>query len=122
MNNSEDQGSSSSSCSSYYEDQPHVLAVDDNVVDRKLIEKLLKTSSCKVTTAENAMTALEYLGIGEDQHNTPKALKVNLVLTDYCMPGMTGYDLLKKIKESSQMREVPVVIMSSENVPTRINK
>lgn len=47
MNNSEDQGSSSSSCSSYYEDQPHVLAVDDNVVDRKLIEKLLKTSSCK---------------------------------------------------------------------------
>lgn len=26
--------------------------------------------------------------------------KVNLVITDYCMPGMTGYDLLKKIKVS----------------------
>ncbi|XP_021758238.1 two-component response regulator ARR17-like [Chenopodium quinoa] len=122
---SEDQetSSSTSSCSSY-EDQPHVLAVDDNVIDRKLIERLLKTSSCKVTTAENAMSALEYLGIGEDQQNTStsKASKVNLVLTDYCMPGMTGYDLLKKIKESSQLKEVPVVIMSSENVPTRINK
>jgi CheY-like chemotaxis protein len=23
---------------------------------------------------------------------------VNLIITDYCMPGMTGYDLLKKIK------------------------
>ncbi|KAL2927151.1 Two-component response regulator ARR17 [Bienertia sinuspersici] len=69
------------------------------------------------------MSALEYLGIGDDQQNTTsKASMVNLILTDYCMPGMTGYDLLKKIKESSQLSEVPVVIMSSENVPTRINK
>lgn len=45
-----------------------------------------------------------------------------MIITDYCMPGMTGYELLKKIKQSSMLREVPVVIMSSENVPTRINK
>ncbi|XP_038705012.1 two-component response regulator ARR4-like isoform X2 [Tripterygium wilfordii] len=38
------------------------------------------------------------------------------------MPGMTGYDLLKKIKESSALREIPVVIMSSENVVTRIDR
>ncbi|XP_073282697.1 two-component response regulator ARR17-like, partial [Primulina huaijiensis] len=48
--------------------------------------------------------------------------KVNMIITDYCMPGMTGYELLKKIKESSVMKDVPVVIMSSENIPTRINK
>lgn len=27
-------------------------------------------------------------------------LKVNLIMTDYSMPGMTGYELLKKIKVS----------------------
>jgi CheY-like chemotaxis protein len=38
------------------------------------------------------------------------------------MPGMTGYELLKKIKESTSFKEVPVVIMSSENVMTRIDR
>ncbi|MFQ6646450.1 hypothetical protein Gotur_019317 [Gossypium turneri] len=45
-----------------------------------------------------------------------------MIITDYCMPGMTGYELLKKIKESSVLKEVPVVIMSSENIPTRISQ
>ncbi|XP_044507549.1 two-component response regulator ARR17-like [Mangifera indica] len=105
--------------------KPHVLAVDDNLVDRKLVEMLLKKSSCKVTTAENAVRALEYLGLVDEQEKALESnieSKVNLVITDYCMPGMTGYELLKKIKESSATREVPVVVMSSENIPTRINK
>ncbi|XP_059456362.1 two-component response regulator ARR17 isoform X2 [Corylus avellana] len=105
-------------------EQPHVLAVDDSLADRKLIEKLLKNSSCKVTTAENGPRALEVLGLGDGQHNNleGRISKVNLIITDYCMPGMTGYELLKKVKESSIMKEVPVVVVSSENVPTRINK
>ncbi|KAE9451553.1 hypothetical protein C3L33_16533, partial [Rhododendron williamsianum] len=68
------------------ENELHVLAVDDSLIDRRL------------------------------------GSKVNLIITDYCMPGMTGYDLLKKIKESNALKEVPVVIVSSENIPTRINK
>ncbi|KAI3800027.1 hypothetical protein L1987_35334 [Smallanthus sonchifolius] len=107
------------------EDVPHVLAVDDNLIDRKLVEKLLKTSSCRVTTAENGLRALEYLGLKENQqqnHFNGKGTKVNMIITDYCMPGMTGYELLQKIKESSVLKDVPVVIMSSENIPNRINE
>ncbi|KAD7480300.1 hypothetical protein E3N88_03436 [Mikania micrantha] len=107
------------------EDVPHVLAVDDNLIDRKLVEKLLKISSCRaVTTAENGMRALEYLGLRENHqhgHINGKGSKVNMIITDYCMPGMTGYELLQKIKESSVLKDVPVVIMSSENIPNRIN-
>ncbi|XP_010427458.1 PREDICTED: two-component response regulator ARR17 isoform X2 [Camelina sativa] len=119
--------SASDSCSSSMEEELHVLAVDDNLIDRKLVERILKISSCKVTTAENGLRALEYLGLGGDpQQSDPvtstNVMKVNLIITDYCMPGMTGFELLKKVKESSKLKEVPVVILSSENIPTRINK
>ncbi|MCD7463628.1 pump-driving ATPase [Datura stramonium] len=100
----------------------HVLAVDDSLVDRIVIERLLKITSCKVTTVDSGMRALKYLGLDEEESSVSiDGLKVDLIITDYCMPGMTGYDLLKKIKGSS-FREIPVVIMSSENVLARIDR
>ncbi|PSS09559.1 Two-component response regulator like [Actinidia chinensis var. chinensis] len=125
---------SSSSSSSHNEERPHVLAVDDSPVDRMLVERLLTNAGCKalptgarivncdgfaVTTAENGQTALEFLG----QHTTTnRDLKVHLIITDYSMPGMTGYELLKRIKESPDLKDIPVVIASSENIPARIEK
>ncbi|XP_042386646.1 two-component response regulator ORR9-like isoform X1 [Zingiber officinale] len=106
----------------------HVLAVDDSLIDRKLIERLLRTSSYQVTTVDSGSKALELLGLGEEPGLSSPAspdkneIEVNLIITDYCMPGMTGYDLLKRIKGSSSLKGIPVVIMSSENVPSRINR
>lgn len=111
--------------------QFHVLAVDDSIIDRMLIERLLKTSSFHVTAVDSASKALKFLGIVEDEmrnFDTPIAseihqdVEVNLIITDYCMPEMTGYDLLRKIKESESFKDLPVVIMSSENEPSRINR
>ncbi|XP_010539939.1 PREDICTED: two-component response regulator ARR7 [Tarenaya hassleriana] len=99
----------------------HVLAVDDSFVDRKVIERLLRISACKVTAVESGTRALQYLGLdGENGAADLMDLKVNLIMTDYSMPGITGYELLKKIKESSELKEIPVVIMSSENILPRI--
>ncbi|CAF1849872.1 hypothetical protein F2Q70_00026676 [Brassica cretica] len=108
------------------ESQFHVLAVDDSSLDRKLIERLLQKSSCQVTTVDSGYKALEFLGIESNDPNalstSPQEVEVNLIITDYCMPGMTGYDLLKKVKESPAFKNIPVVIMSSENVPARISR
>ncbi|XP_074280598.1 two-component response regulator ARR9-like [Silene latifolia] len=94
--------------------QFHVLAVDDSIIDRKLIQKLLQTSSFQVTAVDSPNKALEYLG-------NELGIEVNMIITDYSMPGMTGYELLKKIKESERFKDIPVVIMSSENIPSRIS-
>ncbi|KDP40526.1 hypothetical protein JCGZ_24525 [Jatropha curcas] len=116
------------------EPQFHVLAVDDSLIDRKLIERLLKTSSYHVTAVDSGSKALEFLGLNEEEQidsnltsvsppgDHHQDVEVNLIITDYCMPGMTGYDLLRKIKESKSLKDIPVVIMSSENVPSRINR
>ncbi|XP_047968752.1 two-component response regulator ORR4-like [Salvia hispanica] len=107
------------------ETQFHVLAVDDSIIDRKLIERLLKTSSYQVTAVDSGIKALKYLGLLDDDNTSTDTnsheVEVNLIITDYCMPEMTGYDLLRKIKGSTSLRDIPVVIMSSENVPARIN-
>ncbi|CAO2181719.1 unnamed protein product [Urochloa humidicola] len=110
----------------------HVLAVDDSIIDRKLIEMLLRNSSYQVTTVDSGSKALELLGLRDeaDDASPPSSssspdhqeIDVNLIITDYCMPGMTGYDLLKRVKGSSSLKDIPVVIMSSENVPARINR
>lgn len=118
----------------------HVLAVDDSVLDRKVIERLLKTMAYKVTSVDSGRRALEMLGVGEALESagvsvspdccSPSAdlsvfnqsYQFSMIITDYCMPGMTGFDLLKTIKGTSALKEIPVVIMSSENVPNRINR
>ncbi|KAG6396524.1 hypothetical protein SASPL_142675 [Salvia splendens] len=75
----------------------HVLAVDDSLVDRKVIERLLRITSCKVTSVDSGRRALQYLGLHEDE-------------------GSANYN------GSSTFRETPVVIMSSENVVARIDR
>ncbi|KAG2662768.1 two-component response regulator ORR3 isoform X2 [Panicum virgatum] len=92
---------------------PHVLAVDDSIVDRAVISRLLRSSKYRVTTVDSGKRALEVLSLDRNVH---------MIITDYCMPEMSGYDLLKRVKESAELREIPVVIMSSENSPTRIRR
>ncbi|PON98839.1 Two-component response regulator [Trema orientale] len=105
------------------EAQFHVLAVDDSIIDRKLIETLLKTSSYQVTAVDSGTKALEFLGLYDDEDDDDSArIPISLIITDYSMPGMTGYDLLRRIKKSTSLKDVPVVIMSSENVPSRIDR
>ncbi|KAA8546417.1 hypothetical protein F0562_002844 [Nyssa sinensis] len=115
----------------------HVLAVDDSLIDRKLLERLLTISSYQVTCVDSGKKALEYLGLLDNTDNDSTAnsssssctsssqqevpgTKVNLIMTDYSMPEMSGYDLLKRVKGSS-WKNIPVVLMSSENVPSRID-
>ncbi|CAA0820824.1 Two-component response regulator ARR5 [Striga hermonthica] len=101
-----------------------VLAVDDSLVDRKVIERLLKISHCKAIAVESGTRALQYLGLDEEKNSSgfDDDLKVNLIMTDYSMPGMTGFELLQKIKGSAKLKGIPVVIMSSENIMARIDR
>nr|ACG45056.1 RR1 - Corn type-A response regulator [Zea mays] len=97
-----------------------VLVVDDSPVDRRVAQLLLSSDSCAGSfhVIDSARKAMEFLGLkdgGEEQ-------AVDIVLTDYCMPEMTGYDLLKAIKALNPLEPIPVVVMSSEDEPQRISR
>jgi len=109
-----------------------VLVVDDSPVDRKVVELLLRNhkggaAPFHVTAVDSGRKAMELigpkgqgkLGSSDTDANEPT---VDIVLTDYCMPEMTGYDLLRAIKALSSPNPIPVVVMSSENEPQRISR
>ncbi|CAN1813704.1 Two-component response regulator ARR9 [Linum perenne] len=112
----------------------HVLAVDDSIIDRKLIERLLKTSSYQVTSVDSGSKALEFLGmknsISEDDDgdaskppiNPTTSLQTTRITPDFprSKPRLTLS--LSMFQESKSFKNIPVVIMSSENVPSRINR
>ncbi|CAN6475475.1 unnamed protein product [Victoria cruziana] len=101
----------------------HVLAVDDCLIDRKIVEKILKSRGpFEVTSVDSAKKAMEVLGLNEEVAGSTNDNRIDIILTDYCMPEMTGYDLLKMVKEHSHLKSIPVVIMSSENDPQRIKR
>lgn len=53
---------------------------------------------------ESGVKALEFLGLLDDEEDDEfsnsncQRVEVNLIITDYSMPAVTGYDLLRKIK------------------------
>ncbi|CAN1813703.1 Two-component response regulator ARR9 [Linum perenne] len=112
----------------------HVLAVDDSIIDRKLIERLLKTSSYQVTSVDSGSKALEFLGmknsISEETASLPSkppinpttSLQTTRITPDFprSKPRLTLS--LSMFQESKSFKNIPVVIMSSENVPSRINR
>uniref|UniRef100_A0A0D9W5D1 Response regulatory domain-containing protein n=1 Tax=Leersia perrieri TaxID=77586 RepID=A0A0D9W5D1_9ORYZ len=102
-----------------------VLLVDDSPVDRRVVQLLLSSNACAgsfhVIAVDSAKKAIEFLGLKEEGRKEQEQA-IDMVLTDYCMPEMTGYELLKAIKALSPLKPIPVIVMSSENEPQRISR
>jgi len=66
-----------------------ILVVDDELMMRNLLEKILMRDGYNIITAENGQDALEVL----------QRDKIDIVISDMKMPEMNGFDLLKIIKK-----------------------
>jgi CheY-like chemotaxis protein len=89
-----------------------ILIVDDSAVARKMIKRSLEIvgfQDSDFIEAGNGVQALEIL----------KNLEFDLVCTDLSMPEMDGTQLLKRIKSSPILTDIPVIIISSLTNATR---
>ena len=82
---------------------PKVLVVDDTPVNVKLLGDLLGVKGYSVTTAQSGEEALAKLA-----HDVP-----DIVLLDVMMPGLSGYDVCRRIREDSRTALLPVVMVTS---------
>ncbi len=83
-----------------------ILAVDDDIINLKVIENHLSLKGYRVITARNGTRALEIL---EEEE------KVHLVLLDLMMPGLNGYEVCRIIREKYNPNELPVIILTAKN-------
>ena len=80
-----------------------LLIVDDNEANRALLARRLRRQGYTVSLAENGRQALEKL----------RARRFDLVLLDVIMPEMGGYHVLEKMKEDTELRHIPVIMISA---------
>jgi len=82
---------------------PKILVVDDTPLNIKLLGDLLAAKGYAVTTAQNGEEALAKLAA-----DVP-----DLVLLDVMMPGLSGYDVCRRIRDNAQTALLPVVMVTS---------
>jgi DNA-binding NtrC family response regulator len=82
-----------------------ILVVDDDPVQRRLLEAAITRSGMHVVTAPGGGPALDLV-------NGPKGEQISLVLLDLVMPDMGGLDVLAKLKPSRP--ELPVIVLTAK--------
>ena len=81
---------------------PCILVVDDKLDTLLLVRELLTSRSYQVVTASDADEAL----------NAIREFKPDLILLDVIMPGRSGYDLCRDLKEDPATRLIPIVMIT----------
>jgi two-component system sensor histidine kinase/response regulator len=82
----------------------HVLVVDDNATNRRLLRDLLRTWKCTTEEFADAASALQALQDGR---------RFDLGLLDFQMPAINGEDLGRVIKADPALRAIPLIMLTS---------
>jgi DNA-binding response OmpR family regulator len=83
--------------------QGHILVVDDNDLNRDLLQSQLRRLHYTVSTARDGEEALAML----------RAAPFDLVLLDIMMPGLDGFGVLETMRGDPYLRDIPVIVISA---------
>ena len=87
-----------------------LLVVGDNELNRDLLSRRLERKGFRVLTAIDGIQALDTIA------STP----VDLVLLDVMMPGITGLDVLRALREKRSPIDLPVIMVTAKDESTDI--
>lgn len=88
-----------------------LLIVEDDPINMQVLDNYLTESGFTLCKAYNAEEAQEFLDRGEPP---------DLILLDIMMPGISGLEFCKKIRQSLPMHELPIIFLTARNQLTDI--
>lgn len=83
----------------------NVLAVDDIPLNLLLVQKMLSRFNFKLRTAANGQLALDAVA----------QQKPDLILLDLMMPGIDGFEVIRRLREDPETADIQIVILSALN-------
>ncbi|HEY3768457.1 MAG TPA: response regulator [Candidatus Angelobacter sp.] len=83
------------------------LIVDDSSVMRKIVERSLRQAGIELSEVMEAGSGVEALAALKNK-------KPDLILSDINMPAMNGLEFVKKLQDVAGMKDVPVVMITTE--------
>lgn len=86
-------------------DKPCVLLVEDEPAQREILRYNLASEGYEVTMAEN----------GDDALLLAEEVEPDLVLLDWMLPGVSGIEVLRRLKARRQTTEIPVIMLSARS-------
>ncbi len=84
-----------------------VLVVDDSPAIRHLVADALTRQGFEITTAHDGRQALDAVALAEEPFE--------LVVTDYDMPHMTGFELVHALKQDAETEELPILMLTARD-------
>jgi CheY-like chemotaxis protein len=96
-----------------------VLVVDDSPTIRKVVSAVLERHGFEAVEAVDGQAALEKLTQAaratQEGDEPDEAEKIDVVLVDFVMPRMNGFQLCRAIRHDELLRDTPVVLMSAKS-------
>jgi CheY-like chemotaxis protein len=82
-----------------------VLVSDDEIHIVHVVAIKLRNNGYEVVTASSGTEAFELVGTE----------KPDMIVTDYQMPGMTGLELVEKLRQSESTKDIPVILLTARS-------
>jgi len=92
-----------------------ILIVDDSDIIRSMISRTIRLTKLPVHTFMEAHNGVEALDILKREW-------IDIVFTDLNMPVMNGLDLIKSMKQTVDLNDIPVVVITTEGNANRLNE
>ncbi|XPV77810.1 MAG: response regulator [Desulfovibrio sp.] len=84
-----------------------ILVAEDNIINMKVISRILHDAGYKTFEARDGQTALSILDIEQ----------IDIVLMDIRMPGMNGIEAVQAIRQKKEYNNLPVIAMTAQALP-----